>query len=69
MTPDPSLRTCFEIGRHELYPVREEIAEANGRIVGNLLFETSGGEAVRGLDDTAVEASAWPATSIRPEVG
>ena len=49
MTADPHLRRLFEIGQHELFPIREEITDANGRIVERMLFETADGEAVRGL--------------------
>lgn len=43
------LRRSFEIDRHDLREVRRERSDAGGHMVERLVFETSGGEAVRGL--------------------
>ncbi len=59
MTAD--LRDCFEIGQHSLLAIREESSEENGRTVGRVLFETAGGEAVRGLVTRPPEGAPAPA--------
>lgn len=60
MTAEHYLRTRFEIGQHELFLVREESGETEGLSVARLEFETSQGEAVRGLMTRPKRASPAP---------
>jgi dienelactone hydrolase len=61
MMAAPHLRNLFEIGQHELFPISEEITDADGRIVQRTLFETADGEAVRGLLTRPVDGVPAPA--------